>query len=228
MAREPFFTRHAVGHAALMDGVYRRQRHIYDLTRKYYLLGRDRMLAGLNVPPGGSVLELGCGTGRNILLAARRYPGARFFGLDISFEMLATASKAVVSDRLSDRVTLAQGDATAFDAGELFGHAGFDRVFISYSLSMIPNWKKAIAASLSVLRPGGELHIVDFGRQERLPRWFRKALRSWLAKFHVNPRDSLREILELECERQDASLSFQTLYRGYAVHAVVSRATEAA
>ncbi len=59
------------GHAALMDGVYRRQRHFYDLTRKYYLLGRDRMIAGLGVPPNGTVLELGCGTGRNIILAAR-------------------------------------------------------------------------------------------------------------------------------------------------------------
>ncbi|RUV53463.1 SAM-dependent methyltransferase, partial [Mesorhizobium sp. M5C.F.Ca.IN.020.14.1.1] len=31
-------------HAELMDGVYRWQRHIYDLTRKYYLLGRDRLI----------------------------------------------------------------------------------------------------------------------------------------------------------------------------------------
>ena len=34
-------------HAELMDGVYRHQRHIYDSTRKYYLLGRDRLIAGL-------------------------------------------------------------------------------------------------------------------------------------------------------------------------------------
>ncbi|TIQ66810.1 MAG: SAM-dependent methyltransferase, partial [Mesorhizobium sp.] len=33
-----------------MDGVYRWQRHIYDLTRKYYLLGRDRLISGLEVP----------------------------------------------------------------------------------------------------------------------------------------------------------------------------------
>ena len=35
------------GHAALMDRVYRRQRYIYDLTRKYYLFGRDRMIREL-------------------------------------------------------------------------------------------------------------------------------------------------------------------------------------
>lgn len=81
-------------HAALMDGVYRHQRHIYDLTRKYYLLGRDTMIAGLDVPDGGTVLELGCGTGRNILHAARRYPRAVFSGLDISAAMLDTARNA--------------------------------------------------------------------------------------------------------------------------------------
>ena len=74
--------------------MYRYQRHIYDLTRKYYLLGRDRLIAGLDVPPGGTVLEVGCGTGRNLVLAARRYPAARLFGLDISAAMLDTAQAA--------------------------------------------------------------------------------------------------------------------------------------
>jgi len=210
-------------HAALMDGVYRRQRHIYDLTRKYYLLGRDRMIAGLGVPEGGTVLELGCGTGRNIVLAARRYPMARFFGLDISSAMLETASASVAQERIAARVKLAQGDATAFDAAAHFGESAFDRIFISYSLSMIPGWERTITAALAALKPGGSLHIVDFGRQEHLPHWFKRVLRAWLAKFHVAPRDSMREVLESECERRGASLSFHTLYRGYAVNAVVTR-----
>jgi S-adenosylmethionine-diacylgycerolhomoserine-N-methlytransferase len=211
------------GHAALMDGVYRRQRHFYDLTRKYYLLGRDRMIDGLAVPPNGTVLELGCGTGRNIILAARNYPGARFFGLDISSEMLETASAAIAGEDLQHKVRLAQGDATAFDAGKLFARENFDRVFISYSLSMIPGWEKAVTAALAALKPGGSLHIVDFGEQERLPRWFRSVLRAWLAKFHVSPRDSMREVLESECERTGSTLSFETLFRGYAVLAVVRK-----
>ena len=41
--------------AAEMDAIYRVQRHIYDASRKYYLLGRDGMLAGLDPPPGGTV-----------------------------------------------------------------------------------------------------------------------------------------------------------------------------
>ncbi|MER9974756.1 class I SAM-dependent methyltransferase [Mesorhizobium sp. M0085] len=208
-------------HAELMDGVYRWQRHIYDLTRKYYLLGRDRLIAGLDVPAGGTVLELGCGTGRNIILAARRYPGARLFGLDISAEMLETATAALAREGLSGRVTLARGDATDFDAKALFGVESFDRVFVSYSLSMIPGWEKTVSAALAALSPGGSLHVVDFGQQEALPSWFRKLLRGWLKKFHVEPREVLRDVLESESARVGASLRFRTLYRGYSWLAVI-------
>lgn len=208
-------------HAELMDGVYRWQRHIYDLTRKYYLLGRDRLIDGLDVPVGGTVLELGCGTGRNIILAARRYPDARFYGLDISAEMLETAGKAIDREGLSGRVVLARGDATDFDARALFGVERFDRVSVSYSLSMIPGWEKTVSAALAALSPNGSLHIIDFGQQEGLPGWFRTLLRGWLKKFHVAPRESLREVLESESRRTSASFRFRTLYRGYAWLAVI-------
>jgi S-adenosylmethionine-diacylgycerolhomoserine-N-methlytransferase len=208
-------------HAELMDGVYRWQRHIYDLTRKYYLLGRDRLIDGLEVPQGGTVLELGCGTGRNIILAARRYPDARFFGLDISAEMLETAGKAIDREGLSGRVTLARGDATDFDAGSLYGIERFDRVFVSYSLSMIPGWEKTVSAALAALSPDGSLHIVDFGQQEGLPGWFRRMLQAWLAKFHVTPRPDLREVLEAQAHENSARLLFDTVGGGYAWRAAI-------
>ncbi|MER9949816.1 class I SAM-dependent methyltransferase [Mesorhizobium sp. M0047] len=211
-------------HAELMDGVYRWQRHIYDLTRKYYLLGRDRLIAELDVPAGGTVLELGCGTGRNIILAARRHPEARFFGLDISAEMLETAGAAMTREGLSGRVVLARGDATNFDADALFGVERFDRIFVSYSLSMIPGWEKTVSAALAALSPNSSLHVVDFGQQEGLPRWFRALLRGWLRKFHVTPRESLREVLESESRRTGASFRFRTLYRGYTWLAVIKSA----
>ncbi len=213
--------RAAPDHGELMDGVYRVQRHFYDATRKYYLLGRDRMIEGLDVPVRGTVLELGCGTGRNLVLAARRYPKAQFFGLDISSEMLATAATAIDRAGLSGRVTLARADATRFEARDLFETGRFDRVFVSYALSMIPGWERTVALGLDALAPGGSLHVVDFGGQERLPSWFRAGLRAWLARFHVSPRDDLRAVLESECARTGARLSMDSLYRGYAVHAVL-------
>ncbi len=91
--------------AALMDGMYRRQRHIYDLSRKFYLLGRDEAIARLRPAPGDRVLEIACGTGRNLVKLAQVYPDARLFGLDVSREMLATATAFDGVARASPRVS---------------------------------------------------------------------------------------------------------------------------
>jgi S-adenosylmethionine-diacylgycerolhomoserine-N-methlytransferase len=181
--------RHATDHAALMDKVYRGQRHIYDATRKYYLFGRDRLIDELECRPGHAVLELGCGTGRNLQLIARRWPGVKCHGLDISSEMLKNARK-----RLGMTERLALGDATGFDARELFGREGFDRVVLSYALSMIPGWQGALEQAVSALAPGGSVRVVDFGALEGLPGPLRFALRKWLARFHVTPRTDLPEV----------------------------------
>src|SRR5262249_36500933 len=95
----------------LMDRMYRHQRHFYDFTRKYYLPGRDRLIDGLSPPNAGRVLEVGCGTARNLVRAARAWPAAQFFGLDISSEMLATARQRVQRNGLSGRIELARADA---------------------------------------------------------------------------------------------------------------------
>lgn len=203
-------------HGRLMDGIYRRQRLIYDATRKYYLLGRDSLISGLDVPPGGSVLEIGCGTGRNLIAVGRHYPQARLYGIDISTEMLKSARAALHRAGLEDRARVTPGDATALDTEAAFGTALFDRVFIAYSLSMIPDWRLALLQAASVLAPGGQLHVVDFGQQERLPRWFRSALHAWLAKFHVTPRGDLETAMREIAEQAGGTLEFAPLYRDYA------------
>jgi S-adenosylmethionine-diacylgycerolhomoserine-N-methlytransferase len=211
-------------HAAHMDGIYRYQRYVYDATRKYYLLGRDRMLDDLQPPAGGTILEIGCGTGRNLVLAARRYPRAMLYGFDISEMMLETARASIARAGLADRITVAQGDATAFDTKAMFGIEAFDRVFISYALSMIPPWQKALMPSVAAVKPGGRLHIVDFGQQAEYPAWFKRALFAWLAKFTVYPRADLEaELARTVAANTGATLRFERLYKGYADYAVVAR-----
>ncbi len=210
--------------ATHMDGIYRYQRHIYDLTRKYFLLGRDRLLADLDPPDGGNVVEIGCGTARNLILAAERYPNARFYGFDISEEMLVTARAAVAKAGLSERVTLAQGDATDFDLRTMFGIGAADRAFCSYTLSMIPPWQGVLPAAIDCLAPGGRFHIVDFGQQSGLPKAFRAGLFAWLNTFSVHPRADLEEALRAVVAEKGARLRFERLYRGYADYAVVTAA----
>lgn len=208
-------------HARSMDGIYRTQRHIYDLTRKYYLLGRDRLIAGLDAAPRAQVLEVGCGTGRNLIAAARRWRGAHFTGLDISAAMLDTARRSVARTGFGERIVLEQADACDFTAAPAFADRRFDRIFLSYTLSMIPGWELALEEAVNALTPGGRLHIVDFGQQERLPRWFRAMLFAWLRQFHVSPRASLPAVLEDLARRHGCTLRFQPLWRGYAWEAVV-------
>jgi S-adenosylmethionine-diacylgycerolhomoserine-N-methlytransferase len=204
-----------------MNKMYRWQRHIYDATRRYYLLGRDQLISGLRPAAGANVLEIGCGTGRNLVLAARRHPEARFFGIDVSTEMLTSAVSAISRHALTNRIRVAHGDGTGFDPDFLFGIRSFDHILISYSLSMIPDWRRVVETGLSHLAPGGRLHIVDFGTQERLPRFVRAALLRWLAIFDVTPRDDLERVLAAVADASGAKLTFERPFRGYAQYAVL-------
>ena len=209
--------------ALLMDKMYRRQRHIYDLSRKYYLIGRDEAIARLEPRPGDGVLEIGCGTGRNLVKAARAYPGARFYGLDVSREMLDTAAASIARAGLSSRIAITQADAANFDPEALFGRRQFERVMISYALSMIPPWREALAKALDAVAPGGSLHLVDFGDCSGLPRPFKSALRRWLAAFDVTPRDDLSETLAALSAARGLTATAQDWRRGYATLAVARR-----
>ena len=209
--------------AALMDRMYRRQRHIYDLSRKFYLLGRDEAITRLRPAPGDKVLEIGCGTGRNLVKLAQAYPEARLFGVDVSQEMLATAAASAARAGLASRVALSQADAKAFDPRGLFGFACFERVMISYALSMIPPWRKALAQALDLVAPGGSLEIADFGDCAGLPRPFKAGLRRWLAAFDVNPREDLSDALAALAAKRGMTCEIESWFRGYAVLAVARR-----
>ena len=207
--------------ALRMDRMYRHQRYIYDATRKFYLLGRDRMIRDLNPAADDRVLELGCGTGRNLILAARRFPRAAFYGIDISEEMLAVAKTNIERAGLSSRIHLAKADATQFDAVWLLGTGAFERVFISYSISMIPRWREVLRNATELLSARGELHVVDFGDQRGLPQWFAATLLHWLALFHVTPRADLELQMTAIADYEAAELHFARPFRGYAQYAVL-------
>ena len=199
-----------------MDRMYRHQRHIYDLTRKFYLLGRDAMLDDLPAAPGTRVCEFGCGTGRNLIRLARRRPESRLYGFDVSSEMLTTARAGLRRAGLETKVQLAEAPADGFDPQRLFGVDHFDVVYFSYVLSMVPDWRAAVDRALALLRPGGTLAIVDFADQSAASPLRRRALLAWLALFDVHPRPEIEADLLTLAHSLDARSRHVSVARGYA------------
>ena len=207
-----------------MDKMYRWTRHIYDASRKYYLLGRDVLIDRLCPAAGESVCEVGCGTARNLIRMKQKYPQASFYGLDASDEMLKTAQGNISRAGHCCSITLKQGFSQTFDPKILFGlERPLDKIVFSYALSIIPPWKESIDHALELLPAGGQIHIVDFGGQEELPPWFRKFLFWWLRLFHVYHKPEILDYLkQMECDKK-GTLRVESLFRGYAYRAVFAK-----
>ncbi|MDQ4095241.1 MAG: class I SAM-dependent methyltransferase [Actinomycetota bacterium] len=123
----------------------------------------------------GDVLEVAIGTGLNLA----HYPeDARLVGLDLVPEMLALARRR--AEELGRSVDLREGDAHDLP----FADASFDSVVCTYSLCNIPDERRAIAEMKRVLRPGGELLLVDHVRSTAAPlRWAQRAIEAASIRF---------------------------------------------
>jgi S-adenosylmethionine-diacylgycerolhomoserine-N-methlytransferase len=169
-----------------IESYYRLHARVYDATRWSFLFGRQAILAaaGSVQPAPRRILEVGCGTGRNLAELAWRFPRAEITGLDLSAEMLAIARRKLAPH--GDRIRWEQ---RAYDA-PLGAVEGFDLVLFSYALSMFnPGFETALAAARRDLAPAGCLAVVDFHRTRR--RWFGR----WMGVNHVRMDGHLRPAL---------------------------------
>ena len=169
-------------HRAFLNQYYGISRWFYDLTRKYYLFGRDRALEQLSQEHWDSLIEMGPGTGRNLRKLSRKKPSAILGGVEASDAMLEYASKRL------PQLKLMQGFAEDTDYTQLLG-ARPDRVLFSYCLSMVQQPEAAIERARDSVSPRGEVLIVDFADLAGIPAPLGPALRTWLETFHVQPID---------------------------------------
>ncbi|MCQ3973113.1 MAG: class I SAM-dependent methyltransferase [Anaerolineae bacterium] len=141
-----------------MERYYRLHAKIYDATRWSFLFGRKTIIqqvAAITQPV--TILEIGCGTGKNLLTLAQTFPQAQLIGLDISESMLRIAAK-----NLGARLGSVELLHRAYDR-PLYPEPRFDLILCSYSLSMInPDWQKIIEYAKADLNPGGFMAVVDF------------------------------------------------------------------
>ncbi len=145
-------------HRETMSRYYRFQSIIYDITRWTFLFGRTLLIRESLIQPGFTVLEIGCGTGRNFNPIQTRLQGrGRLIGVDCSEPMLSRAKARVARARWSNvRLVSCEYGSEPIQRGEA------DVVVFSYSLSMMPNWQQVLRCAKAELKPGGRIGVVDF------------------------------------------------------------------
>jgi ubiquinone/menaquinone biosynthesis C-methylase UbiE len=158
---------------------YRFLTPLYDLIQKYIVRDvryKTRLIRQAAIQPGQHVLDLGCGTGTLAIMAKQSQPSAEVTGLDADPEMLKAA-----------RYKSAERQAhVKFDVGFTnklpYPDASFDRLISSIMIHHLKTPDKITTAKevFRVLKPGGELHIIDFGKPYT---WYGKLLGPFLHKF---------------------------------------------
>lgn len=142
-------------HAADLAAFYGPQADDYDRFRERLLQGRGELIAQLDLPHGARVVELGGGTGRNLeFFPPERRDDLRFDLVDLCAPLL---ERARARTRGWPHVSVQEADATRWRPD-----VPVDCVLMSYTLTMIPDWRGAIDNAVAMLAPGGVLAVVDF------------------------------------------------------------------
>ncbi|MCP5425146.1 MAG: class I SAM-dependent methyltransferase [Gammaproteobacteria bacterium] len=170
-----------------LERYYRVHARIYDTTRWAFLFGRRELIercAGQQPVPK-NILEVGCGTGKNLMALANVFGQAQIVGMDLSAAMLARA-RHKLSDH-GERIDLLQ---QAYGQDSPSGKS-YDLLVFSYTLSMInPGWEQVIERAYQDLNPGGIIAVADFNDTRH--GWFKR----WMACNHVKMDKHLWPVLE--------------------------------
>ena len=185
---------------------------IYDATRWAFLFDRNAILNDLQLVPGQTVVEIGCGTGRNLESLARRVGRyGRVIAVDCAAPMLAQAAARIQKKRLINvRLVDTEYGSYPIKAG------GADVVLMSYSLSMIPSWEAVLNCARQELRRCGQIGVVDFCMEGRGVASMQFA--RWMAANHVALEQAYREKLSslfrpLQCITRKAFGGLWSYYR---------------
>lgn len=159
-------------HAENLQAFYAPQAARYDSFREDMLHGRATLMDRLDIRPGTRLVELGGGTGRNIdFLGDRMQSVASYELVDLCPALLEVARSR--ADR-HPMVSLVQADAAQWRPQE-----PADIVLMSYSLTMMPDWTATLRNALMMLRPGGQIAVVDFHIPQGMNRLHAQFWRRW-------------------------------------------------
>jgi demethylmenaquinone methyltransferase/2-methoxy-6-polyprenyl-1,4-benzoquinol methylase len=138
----------------------------YDLNNRLHSFGRDQAwraaaVRAAQVRTGDAVLDAACGTG-DLALAFVRAGAGRVVGVDFTPEMLDLARAKAAA------LTSSGASALSFEPADVmrlpFDDASFEIVSIAFGIRNVTDPGRALAEFHRVLRPGGRLVILEFGR----------------------------------------------------------------
>ncbi|MEK6235013.1 MAG: class I SAM-dependent methyltransferase, partial [Planctomycetales bacterium] len=152
-------------HADRLESFYQHQASGYDDFRARLLQGRKEMYEAIDFPEGGVWVDMGGGTGSNLEnLGDRIKKLSKVYVVDLSGSLLKVAQERAEA-RGWTNVETVEADATRWKPPE----ESVDVVTFSYSLTMIPDWFRAIDHAQQLLRPGGRMGVVDFHVARKYP-----------------------------------------------------------
>jgi ubiquinone/menaquinone biosynthesis C-methylase UbiE len=140
-------------------------RYDWDLLQPLFFRPSHRMMLETLGQADLRILDIGCGTGKFAVRALTDLPNAQVWGLDLSGGMLQRARTR--AQDFGGRLHLVQGDSERLP----FADDSFDAVTCSHSFHHYPRQERVLAEMHRVLRPGGQLLLVD-GDRDRLWGWF--------------------------------------------------------
>jgi S-adenosylmethionine-diacylgycerolhomoserine-N-methlytransferase len=165
-------------HQEYLERFYRPQAPHYDAFRSRLLHGREELFGALPIPDGGVWVDVGAGTCSNLECLGDRVPRlGRVIAVDLAESLLAIGRRRCLALGWRN-VEFVVADASS---AALLDGVTADVVTFSYSLTMIPDWRAALARAHALLRPGGHIGVVDFYVSRRRPPtgWARHA---WLTR----------------------------------------------
>lgn len=179
-----------------MQNYYQFHAKIYDLTRWSFLFGRKAIIQhAIDASPEcRSVLEVGCGTGHNLVHLAENFTKAKIIGMDVSAQMLEKAREN--TDAFQAQLVL---EEKAYEKGEYSWTGKLDMILFSYSLSMVnPFWKELLEQAHKDLRPGGIIAVVDF--HDSPLGWFKRHMGNNHVRMDGHIMPVLKELFQTEFE----------------------------
>lgn len=186
-----------------LESYYRFHSVIYDFTRWTFLFGRRSLIDTLpNLPSNPRIMEVGCGTGNNLLHLQSAFPSAYIYGIDLSSDMLNKAKEKV------DRTRQIYLTKNKYGTDEL-KFKPFDLILLSYSITLMSDQLGNILGKVREdLKAGGFVAVVDFHQTPF------KSFRKWMKFNHVNMNGATLPMLSqlFTCRHQDIQKAYGGLW----------------